>query len=105
VVQLVMPDDAALRGTIGAQRAGTATAEQLALLSDVAQATLPDPVTVTKFLLWFAWKDGSGRWQPGWEPYDTVDLANGAARIKQASGDYANPAVSGPHAITLPGTP
>jgi hypothetical protein len=49
------------------------------------------------------WLDGSRRWQAGWEPYDSLDLANGAAALKQASTDYANATVTGPHTITLPG--
>jgi hypothetical protein len=91
------------REAIDAARAGTADPGQLAILADTAATLLPDPTTVTKFVVWFAWPDGSGRWQPGWEPYDTLALANGAARIKQASGDYASVTVSGPHSITLPG--
>jgi hypothetical protein len=40
----------------------------------------------------------------GWEHYDTIDLASGAAKIKQATpGTYASVTVSGPHSITLPG--
>jgi hypothetical protein len=98
-----MPDDAALRGALGAFRAGNATAGQLALVADTAQATLPDPVAVESWLVWFAWRDGSRRWQPGLERYDTQRLATGAQAIKQASPDYANITVTGPHPQTLPG--
>jgi hypothetical protein len=75
----------------------------LALVADTAQATLPDPVAVESWLLWFAWRDGSRRWQPGLERYDTQRLATGAQAIKQASPDYANITVTGPHPQTLPG--
>jgi hypothetical protein len=93
-----------LREAIDAARAGTADPGQLAILADTAATLLPDPTTVTKFVVWFAWPDGSGRWQPGWEHYDTIDLASGAAKIKQATpGTYASVTVSGPHSITLPG--
>ena len=99
-----MPADAALRAAISAARSGNANPAQLTALADVATTLLPDPVTVSKFFVWFAWLDGSRRWQPGWEPYDSLDLANGAAAIKQRSTDYANVAVTGgPHDITLPG--
>jgi hypothetical protein len=92
-----------LRNAIDAARAGNANTAQLAMLADAATTLLPDPVTVSKYFVWFAWLDGSRRWQAGWEPYDSLDLANGAAGIKQASTDYANAVVTGPHTITLPG--
>jgi hypothetical protein len=93
-----------LRNAIDAARAGTADPGQLAMLADTAATLLPDPTTVTKYVVWFAWPDGSGRWQPGWEHYDDSGLANGAARLKLASpSSYSSVTVSGPHSITLPG--
>ena len=70
MVELAMVDDAALRGAIRAARAMNVTAEHLALLNDAAQTILPAPGAVERWLVWFAWRDGSRRWQPGNEPYD-----------------------------------
>jgi hypothetical protein len=74
------------------------------MLAGAAATLLPDFVTVSKYFVWFACLDGSRRGQAGWEPYTRLDLANGAAAIKQQSAaDYANATVTGPHSITLPG--
>ena len=98
-----MPTAADLRTAITAANTGTADAAQQIMLADAAATLLPDPVTVSKYFVLFAWLDGSRRWQPGYEPYDSLDLANGAAAIKQASADYANVTVSAPISIVLPG--
>jgi hypothetical protein len=91
-----MPSAADLRTAITAANTGVAHAAQQILLADAADTLLPDPVTVSKYFVLFAWLDGSRRWQAGYEPYDSLDLANGAAAIKQASADYANVTVSAP---------
>jgi hypothetical protein len=98
-----MPSAADLRTAITAANTGTADAAQQVMLADAAATLLPDPVTVSKYFVLFAWLDGSRRRQPGYEPYDSLDLANGAAAIKQASADYANVTVSAPISIILPG--
>lgn len=98
-----MPAAADLRNAIDAARVGKADSGQLTMLADAASTLLPDPVTVSKYFVWFAWLDGSRRWQAVWEPYDGLDLANGGTAIKQQSIDYANMTVSGPHTLTLPG--
>jgi hypothetical protein len=98
-----MPSAADLRTAITAANTGTADAAQQIMLADAAATLLPDPVTVSKYFVLFAWLDGSRRWQAGYEPYNSLDLANGAAAIKQASADYANVTVSAPISIILPG--
>jgi hypothetical protein len=98
-----MPTAADLRSAIDAARAGDANTAQLAMLADATATLLPDPVTISKYFVLLAWLDGSRRRQPGYEPYDSLDLANGAAAIKQASADYASVTVSAPLSITLPG--
>jgi hypothetical protein len=98
-----MPSAADLRTAITAANTGTADAAQQVMLADAAATLLPDPVTVSKYFVLFAWLDGSRRWQPGYEPYDNLDLANGVAAIKQASSDYPNVTVSEPLSIVLPG--
>jgi hypothetical protein len=99
----IMPSAADLRTAITAANTGTADTAQQIMLADAAATLLPDPVTVSKYFVLFAWLDGSRRWQAGYEPYDSLDLATGAAAIKQASADYANVTVSAPLSIVLPG--
>ena len=102
-----MPDretDQLLRKAIDAARAGTATAEQLEALVEAADTTLPDPRTVERWLVWFAWRDGSRRWQPGLTSYDLEAAARYDCAAKAASPDYANVTLTGPHMQDLPGT-
>src|ERR1700722_10844107 len=83
-----MPSAADLRTAITAANTGTADAAQQVMLADAAATLLPDPVTVSKYFVLFAWLDGSRRWQPGYEPYDSQRRCRHQAGISRLCQRY-----------------